>query len=421
MRTTLKLRLQLWLSLLFALWAFPFPITSFEFLSFIYEPLSDLLNKAILFFGNHVLTLTEPLEVKPSGSGDKMLDYVNLLMIFILSVLLWLGLQFFPKTSDNSALFKKIIRFCSIYLRYYLAVVLISYGLAKVFILQFQPPSYARLLTEFGNMSPMGLVWSFMGYSKGYTFMSGLLEFLGGILLFNKRTITMGCLLILVVMGNVVALNFFYDVPVKLYAVRYFAIALFIIWPRLGALTKTVFAKYPVTFNYFQNHSWSKFQPILKAAKYVFLSGFVGYQIYDTSKSMDQYGLKAPKSPLEGMYAVELFKRNGDTVAPLITDKTRLRYLVMERPDFSLMYDMEKSRSFFKTEIDSLNKELLLTSYNDSTDVYKFRYVQTDSSMILKGLHKLDTLEIHTKRYSKKDFPLLSRDFHWIQEYPYNR
>jgi len=62
----------------------------------------------------------------------------------------------------------------------------------------------------------MGLLWTFMAASKGYQIFTGAAEVLGGILLLWKRTTTLGALTVFGVMANVMALNFFYDVPVKL-------------------------------------------------------------------------------------------------------------------------------------------------------------------------------------------------------------
>jgi 4-amino-4-deoxy-L-arabinose transferase-like glycosyltransferase len=42
---------------------------------------------------------------------------------------------------------------------------LLGYGFAKVFPLQFAQPSAFRLGQQLGDMSPMGLLWTFMGFS----------------------------------------------------------------------------------------------------------------------------------------------------------------------------------------------------------------------------------------------------------------
>ena len=64
----------------------------------------------------------------------------------------------------------------------------------------------------------MGVLWSFMGASVPYIIFSGACEVAGGLLVLFRRTTTFGALVNITVMANVVALNFFYGVPVKLYS-----------------------------------------------------------------------------------------------------------------------------------------------------------------------------------------------------------
>ena len=99
-----------------------------------------------------------------------------------------------------------------------LGTALIVYGAGKVIPSQFPPLALHRLVQPFGDASPMGLLWSFMGASTPYTIFSGVAEMLGGLLLFFPRTTTLGALVSIGVMSHVVALNFCYDVPVKLFS-----------------------------------------------------------------------------------------------------------------------------------------------------------------------------------------------------------
>ena len=54
------------------------------------------------------------------------------------------------------------------------------YGFAKVIPSQFTTPGLGRLLTPYGDSSPMGLVWTFMGFSPVFTIFTGAAEALGG-------------------------------------------------------------------------------------------------------------------------------------------------------------------------------------------------------------------------------------------------
>ena len=103
-------------------------------------------------------------------------------------------------------------------LRYSIALGLVSYGVAKLLPMQFPPLSPAALEQRFGDLTPMALLWQFMEYSRPYAFFGGVMEMVAVFLLCFRRTATLGAIVCLAVMSNVAALNYAYDVPVKLYA-----------------------------------------------------------------------------------------------------------------------------------------------------------------------------------------------------------
>ena len=58
-------------------------------------------------------------------------------------------------------------------MRFVLASALFGYGINKVFALQFPEPGLQRLTQDYGDSSPMGLMWTFMGASAPYTMFAG--------------------------------------------------------------------------------------------------------------------------------------------------------------------------------------------------------------------------------------------------------
>ena len=54
---------------------------------------------------------------------------------------------------------------------------------------------------------------------------------LGGMLLFLRRTTTLGAMVCLAVLSNIVALNYCYDVPVKLYSTNLLLMAVILLAP----------------------------------------------------------------------------------------------------------------------------------------------------------------------------------------------
>ncbi|MFY9224894.1 MAG: hypothetical protein WAQ98_19635, partial [Blastocatellia bacterium] len=69
-----------------------------------------------------------------------------------------------------------------------------------------------RLIQPFGDASPMGLAWTFMGASYSYNFFAGMGEMLAGFLLIFPQTATLGALVAIGVISNIVMLNFSYDI-----------------------------------------------------------------------------------------------------------------------------------------------------------------------------------------------------------------
>lgn len=100
-------------------------------------------------------------------------------------------------------------------MRIFLSTALLLYGFSKMYAAQMPPPSLFSLATPLGNLSPMDLLWCFMGTSTTYQVVTGWLEFIPGILLLFRRTQLLGALVAAGVLLNVWLLNVCYGVCVK--------------------------------------------------------------------------------------------------------------------------------------------------------------------------------------------------------------
>ena len=121
--------------------------------------------------------------------------------------------------------------------RYVLAFEMVRYGLAKVVGMQFYP-QYWTLDRRVVNMHPMSLVWAFFGRSYGYQLAGGIVELGSAVLLCFRRTTLLGACLLATALTNVVLVNVFYDVYVKLMASLYLVLDVSLIArdaPRLWA------------------------------------------------------------------------------------------------------------------------------------------------------------------------------------------
>lgn len=177
-----------------------------------------------------------PFEVvaqQRTGSGDTAAAWSRLLVSLVFALLLgilWSVLDRRPRR------YRGLCRWTHLGVRWYTGTVILGYGLAKVYASQMGDVSLSTLMKPFGDKSPMGLVWSFMGHSEPYECFSGLMEALGAMLLFWRGTSLLGCMVLIPTMTNVTLLNWMYDVPVKLFSTHLLLFTCVLLIPELGRL-----------------------------------------------------------------------------------------------------------------------------------------------------------------------------------------
>lgn len=379
----------------------------FSFLpSFIWDPLVALASK---------LTGMPYKIIELTGSGDTSYAYLQhfaLLCITVIVTIIWSVLD---RKRDN---YNKMLFWLMIVMRYFLAVVLIGYGSAKLFKSQFPAPYLYRLVEPFGNASPMGLAWTFLGYSYGYNLFMGIAETLGGVLLLFRRTTVFGALFSITVLLNVFLMNMFYDIPVKLFSFHLLCLAVFIAVPDIRRLctffftNRTVLPPAPPSFVF--KPGFARWKNIIKAGLIVVMGALLSWQ---GISAMAEYGDDAPKGPLYGIYYVTHFVKNGDTLAPLTTDSVRWQRMIVEN-DYADITRMNDSGADYGIKVDTVKHEI---SFIENAKAWHLQYKETDSSLSLSGVLQQDTIAVLFKRKGPEDFLLMNRGFHWVSEYPFNR
>ncbi|MEW6130518.1 MAG: hypothetical protein AB1757_26020 [Acidobacteriota bacterium] len=122
--------------------------------------------------------------------------------------------------------------------RYLLVYIFLVYGFAKVFGQQFYSAA-STLDTAVGELSGLQLTWRFFGYSYAYTLFVAAAQIISAMLLMFRRTTTLGAVILLPVITNIVIINFTHHIPVKLYSSFYLIMVnflLFLDFRRLKAL-----------------------------------------------------------------------------------------------------------------------------------------------------------------------------------------
>ncbi len=369
--------------------------------------------------GSAILHLPRPITVFPNGSGDTTYNYVEVLTCFVLGLIgscIW---SIFNKKQNN---YDTLMHWFLIFCRYYVAASLIGYGYAKIFYSQFQPPTLWKLVQPFGESSPMGLAWTFIGFSKNYTVFSGYAEFMGGVFLLFRRTSVLGALIGFVVMLNVMLMNYCYDIPVKLYSTQLVGLCLVIMY-FMGHNLKLVLLKNKATdavdYKPLFHKKWLKItRVVIKSLMVFYAIIWSGYETYEMTK---EYGVDAPKPPLYGLYKPTLVVKNSDTLRTY-SDSAEWKYLVIEYPGMATVRQLNDRNFRLLFEVDTIKKSITLNLQTDTINKYHVNYQQlNDSTLNLRGVFMKDTINFTFNKVNPNSFRLMNRGFHWINEYPFNR
>ncbi|MFN3968379.1 DoxX family protein [Flavobacterium sp.] len=400
------------------LYMFPRPFNEIPGVDVVFSVYTKPLEIVVLWFGKTVLGLTTLEKIAVTGSGDTTFDYVNLLFVFLISIVLTIVILLVSKKKN----FQSWFHVTWVYARYYVGLFLILYGIIKFFNGQFQPTHITRLEQTYGESSPMGLLWTFMGHSKAYTFFGGFIEFVAGVLLLFRRTTIVGALMAFGVMLNVAAMNYCYDVPVKLFSSHLVLLSIFIVSPYLGSLYRFFFKQEslqlkiePLVFK----DKWQRVtHKISKIGLLVLCSLAIVMMIIQVNAIPENV---VYAESFNGSYEVKMFVKNGDTIPPLETDTLRWNKVLME--DGNIVIKKVKGRGhYYAVKTDTITNQFTVTSYKDSTKIFNLGYKRlSKTELLVKGRWESDTLELLWQQRKKEDYELNKRGFHWINEYPFNR
>jgi hypothetical protein len=344
-----------------------------------------------------------------NGSSDTSYDYVRLLCMVVVSAMVTLVWSILDRRRLSYTWLHEWLR---VYVRFSLAYPMIVYGAIKVIQSQFPSPSLDRLLQPFGDASPMGLLWTFMGASRAYNFITGTGEALGGVLLIPRRTTLLGALLTIVVTGNIVAMNFCYDVPVKLFALHLLLMAVFLVLPDMRRLIEVFFLYRPAPL---LRSKWLRAGGIVLGAAVVIAIFWSAFQEVQFG-----YTYNPSRSPLRGIWNVDTLTVNG--VEWPRTDPARWKRIVIDRPEMIAFMDMNDSRTRYRMTLDQTKGALLLKKREDRKWSSALAYRRPDpNSMTIDGAMDGKTYHVILYKSPEPKFRLTTRGFHWINEYPFNR
>jgi hypothetical protein len=348
-----------------------------------------------------------------------MAAYVQALCVLVLAAL---GTLIWSLLARTRPVPPRVANAFRVYVRYAMAAVLLSYGFAKIPPTQFQPPGPELLVRTYGDSSPMGLLWTFMGFSPAYTMFAGLMEIIPGLLLLFRPTATLGALIGAATMTNVVALNFCYDVPVKLFSVHLLCALLVIAAPDARRLLDFFVLNRPVVAVVLRAPETGTRRTVIAGMKAALVLMLLAGNVVGGYQAWYSFGPGAPKAALAGVYDVESFAVNGEARPPLWTDATRWRrLLIARRGGFLVVQWMGGLNERFLLKHDEKAGTFVLSVMGGKDTFTLSRTMSDPGRLLLEGPFRNGQIKVALKKVADAAFPVNARGFHWIQELPYNR
>jgi len=360
------------------------------------------------------------VEPRLTGSGDQTFNYVALVSTGLLAIAVSLAWSVAVRGRRVGATAFDVSR---VLVRYHLGWYLLIYGWAKIFPLQMPAPGPDRLIQSYGDSSPMGLVWTFVGASVGYEIFSGFAEAIAGYLLFWRRTALVGSLMAMAVLANVMALNYFFDVPVKLFSTHLFLFGLFIAAPDLPRLVGMLGFNLPTAADarqpFWRRLGWSpRLAPV---GTLVLVGALTGFHVHDGLEASRVRGFLAEIPRQEGIYVVRSFVQDGRTDREN-EDGARWVRVGVNMPSLATI---QRANGVAVRMLMAMDTTARTVSFYDRggqpPDEAQFAYTEPEDGVLrLEGTFDGKPTTVVMQK-TEQGALLVERGYNWINEYPFNR
>ena len=360
----------------------------------IYQWLNPFFEKLVLFSGEYIFGIKKSFN--PEISSDSLGHYIHIFNLIWISVLVTLSLKVLLKDKEVNLrpyLFQSLI--------FYLSLQLLIYGLDKVFKAQFFFPEPNTLFTPLKDLSKDILYWSTIGISRSYSlFLGGAEIFVAVILLFRKTRLA-GIVLGTGIMINVVAVNFSYDISVKVYSLFLLLGFLILLSPYFnylyGVFTQKEHIQKPKKkeeiFIKFQSKKWILKTPLIL----LFLAeGLLPY-IQTNNFNDDTY--ERPK--FHGAYSVD-------------ENEMEIKNVFIHRHGYLIFQNKKDEFEDFKMELDSANNQLLVFNYR-TKERFTLSYQFTDNSITwIGGKLANHSLNLQVRKEDLFNKEITKGGFSWV-------
>jgi hypothetical protein len=342
--------------------------------------------------------------------NDFSSDSKRLVILAVLLLLFSLILAFISRLKVlNKLQWHKTENVIRLIASYYLGWVLLKYGLDKLFKCQFYLPEPNILYSRVGDLDKDILFWSTMGSSYSYNIFMGISEIIPGIFLFFGKTRKLGLLLALGVLLNVVAINFSFDISVKLFSGFLLFIAFYLIGPFAVNLWRFL-SNQKLVSTQSSIDTFTKSTKTFHWGNLVVVSIILIESMFVYVKNQNFNDDKFDRSLFHGAYEVNQLIQGEDT---LIGEKNSLKNIFYHRDSYLIFQFKNEEMVDYKMDIDPIKKTLTLFDDEQNKKIYSIEYNQLSKKMKLIHKGKYDLEIIHCTEKEWKKMPLIQPLFHW--------
>jgi hypothetical protein len=381
------------------------------------------LRPVIVWTGAHVFHMDVHLSAfwgGNSGSTDCMFGWIMTFCLLVIATVATVVWSVLDRRRENYAELHKWFR---LFVRFALAGQMIAYGFVKVIPIMLPYPSLTRLLQPVGTLSPMGMLWTSTGSAPVYEMFTGWAEAAGGLLLFYPRTATLGALVTLADMIQVSMMELTYDVPLKLFAFHLLLLSCFLLAsdvPRLVRFLLLNRATTPSTEG--QLFRSVRANRIALVVQIIFGLWLTGVYCHYAWGYWNTKGGGRPRPALYGIWEVKQMSIDEQPRPPLLTDSNRWRRAIFDYPDRMAFQRLDDSFANYGASVNLQERTLALTKSDDKNWTANFTFQRpAGDRLILDG--RMDNHQVHMELSltDRNSFLLVSRGFHWTQEFPLGR
>jgi hypothetical protein len=339
--------------------------------------------------------------------SDSISMYILVLLLFVLAVITGTLISYINKWKQyREKVFHSIYSIAA----YYLLLLLLKYGLDKVFKTQFYLPEPNTLYTPLGQLDKDILYWSSMGTSRWYNICTGSVEVLASVLLFFKRTRMAGALAATAAMIEVTMINVGFDISVKLYSLFLLFICLYLLHPFYQRLFQFFFVPnkiiQPAAKDVIILH-----HPFGKVFIKCLVTGFILLEAFYPYLVANNFNDDRAKRPyLHGAYTVQQVITGKDTVWG--NDLPVKRFFVHRR-GYLIFQDQQDRMQDYKLEYNTAISAYLLTDYQLKTAALDISYNGQDSLLTIKYTKDGQPVQLTGKALDWRKLPALRNSFHW--------